>query len=147
MMVESAFCTNCGAVVGEDWEFCESCGSRQPIGEPATGGIVEEGAQTSSSPSAPRPASATALAALEQGTPTATYLFVIGGAFILAGIIYLFATAGFPPGITTTYEYHADGSTSTSSSPDTVEVIITVALFVIGAVAMRASQAARPSGR
>lgn len=144
MMAETAFCTSCGAVVGEHWELCEACGARQPVEVTATGRTVDEGARASAGSSTPRPAATTPLSGHGQATPAATYLFWLGLLCVVAGIVYLFATAGFPPGITTTYEYHADGSTSTSTSPDAVEGIITVALFLIGAVLMRASRAAKP---
>jgi len=146
MATETAFCTSCGAVVGENWEFCDACGASQPVEVTAIGRAANEGTQASPTSSAPMPAPAAPLAGLGQGTPAATYLFAFGLLFALAGVIYLLATAGFPPGFTTTYEYHADGSTSTSTSPDAVEGIVTVALFVIGAVLMRASRAAKPSG-
>ncbi len=131
----------------ENWEFCEACGAEQPVEVTAVGRAADDGAE--SQPSAPTAGSSATnpLAGLGQGTPAATNLFVIGCLFAVAGVIYLLATAGFPPGITTTYEYHADGSTSTSTSPDAVEGIITVALFVVGAVFMRASRAAKPPGQ
>lgn len=147
MTAETAFCTSCGAVVGENWEFCQACGAEQPVEVTAIGRAAEDGAETHLNA---HPAGSTVtnlLAGSGQGSPAATNLFVIGCLFTVAGIVYLLATAGFPPGITTTYEYHADGSTSTSSSPDAVEGIITVALFVIGAVLMRASRAAKSPGR
>lgn len=147
MTAETAFCTSCGAVVGENWEFCEACGARQPVEVAAIGREAEEGSQASPIASATGPAPPTPLAGLGQGTPAATYLFALGVLCVLAGVVYLLATAGFPPSTTTTYEYHADGSTSTSISPDLVEGIITVGLFAIGAVLMRASRAAKPSGR
>jgi hypothetical protein len=147
MTAETAFCTTCGAVVGENWEFCEACGARQPVEVTAVGRAAQEDTQATPSSSAPRPTTATPLSSLGQGTPAATYLFAFGLLCVLAGVVYLLATAGFPPGTTTTYEYHADGSTSTSTSPDLMEGIITVALFLIGAVLMRASRAAKPSGR
>jgi hypothetical protein len=139
MTAETAFCTSCGAVVGEHWEFCEACGAKQPVEVAAIGKVAEARL------SAPAPIGSTPLSGMGLRTPAATSLFVIGGVFIFTGIIYLLATAGFPPGTTTTYEFHPDGSMSTSTSPDAVEVIVTVGLFLIGAVLMRASRAANSS--
>ena len=144
MTVETAFCTNCGAVVDETWELCEACGAEQPVAVTAIGRAAAPPAEAPSS--APAPAWSIPLVRLGLRTTAATYFFVIGAVFIVAGIIYFLATAGFPPGTTTTYEYHPDGSTSTSTSPDTVEVLITIGLFVIGAVLMRASREANSSG-
>ena len=42
-MSTGAFCTSCGAVVGDSWEFCEACGARQPVGE--AGAAVETSAE------------------------------------------------------------------------------------------------------
>lgn len=127
-----------------NWELCEACGARQPVEVAAIGQAAGEGG---GGPTGSAAVGSTPLAGLGLRTPAATYFFVIGGVFILAGIIYLLATAGFPPSTTTTYEFHPDGSTSTSTSPDAVEIIVTVGLFLIGAVLMRASQAANsPSG-
>lgn len=147
MMAETAFCTSCGAVVGDNWEFCEACGAKQPIEVAAIRRVADDGAESQPSAPAAGPSATAPLAGLGQGTSAATNLFVIACLFAVAAVIYLLATAGFPPGITTTYEYHADGSTSTSTSPDLVEGIITVALFVVGAVFMRASRAAKPPGQ
>lgn len=145
MTAETAFCTSCGAVVGENWEFCEACGAEQPVEVTAISNAAGEG---ETRPAVPTSVGSTPLAGLGMRTPAATYLFVIGGVFIVAGIIYFLATAGFPPGTTTTYEFHSDGTSSTSTSPDTMEVIVTVGLFLIGAVLLRASRTANsPSGR
>ncbi len=143
MNAETAFCTSCGAVVGGSWELCEACGAKQPVEVTAIG--ESAGGGGGNPPSAPSAVGSTPLAGLGLHTPAATYFFVIGGMFILAGIIYLFATAGFPPGTTTTYEFHSDGTTSTSTSPDVVEFVISAGLFVVGAVLMRASRAANSS--
>jgi hypothetical protein len=140
MTVETAFCTSCGAVVGQTWEFCEACGIRQPVELTAIDQEVEKAADLR--PSISTSVGSTPLTGSVPRTPAATYLLVIGGAFVVAGFIYLIATAGFPPSFTTTYEYRLDGATSTSTSPDTVEVIITVVLFLIGGVLLRASRAA-----
>lgn len=143
MIAETAFCTSCGAVVGENWELCEACGARQPVDVAAIGRGADGG--NGAPPSTPSSLGSAPLAGPGLHNPAATYLFVTGGVFIVAGIIYLLATAGFPPGTTTTYEFHSDGSTSTSTSPDAVEAIITVGLFLVGAVLMRASRAANSS--
>jgi hypothetical protein len=144
MAAETAFCTSCGAVVGESWEFCEACGTRQPVEVTAIGESAAEAAETP--PRTSTPVGPTPHVGLGQRTPTATYLLAIGGAFTLAGIIYLLATAGFPPGTTTTYEFHPDGTTSTSTSPSAIEFLISLGLVVVGAVLMRASRAANSSG-
>lgn len=34
----TAFCTSCGAVVGDSWEFCEACGAPQPVEEAGAAG-------------------------------------------------------------------------------------------------------------
>ena len=140
MAAETAFCTSCGALVGESWELCEACGARQPVEVAAIGKGVE------ALPSISTSVGPTPHVGLGQRTPAAANLLVVGGVFILAGLIYLFATAGFPPGTTTTYEFHSDGTTSTSTSPSTVEFAISFGLLVIGAVLMRASRAANSSG-
>lgn len=147
MTAETAFCTDCGAAVGADWEFCGACGARQPVEVTAVGRAAEESVWAQ--PGAPglRPTARTPLAGPSQVPPATTYLLALGCLFVLAGVVYLLATAGFPPGTTTTYEYHADGTTTTSSSPDIVEGVITVALFVIGGIFLRAARAAKPSGR
>jgi hypothetical protein len=147
MMAETAFCTSCGAVVGKDWELCEACGAEQPVEVAAIGQAAEDEAETRPTAPAAAAISTTPVGGAGQRTAAATNLLVIGCLFLLAGVVYLLATAGFPPGITTTYEYHPDGSTSTSTSPDMVEGIVTVALFGIGAVLARASQVAKSSGR
>lgn len=130
--------------MGDSWEFCEACGAKQPVEVAAIGRAANDGAKSQPSGPASGSSATNLLAGLSQGTPAATNLFLIGCLFVVAGVIYLLATAGFPPGITTTYEYHTDGSTSTSTSPDLVEGIITVALCVVGSVFIRASRAAKP---
>jgi hypothetical protein len=145
MPVETAFCTNCGAVVDETWELCEACGAEQPVEVTAIGKATALAGEAPSS--APAPDWSAPLTRLGLHTTAATYFFAIGAVCIVAGIIYLLATTGFPPGITTTYEYHPDGSTSTSTSPDTVEGLINIGLFVIGAVLLRASREANSSSK
>jgi hypothetical protein len=144
MASETVFCTSCGALVGESWEFCDACGTRQPVSVAAVGEAADKGVQTSPSTSAP--VGPTSQVGLGQRTPAATNLLLIGGAFMLAGIIYFLVTAGFPPGTTTTYEVHSDGTTSTSTSPSIIEFAISFGLLAIGTVLMRASRAAGTPG-
>lgn len=134
----SAFCTKCGAVVGETWQSCEACGALQRI-EPGAGNAVRP-ALPPLAGSQPKTKQAT--------PPTATYLAVIGGVLIVVGIILFLVAFGFPPGTTTTYEVTANGTTSESTSPGTLEAILPILLCVVGGVLLRASKVVKsPTGR
>ncbi len=137
----TAFCTSCGAVVGEHWDICEACGAKQPVEVAASAPPPLPGARrTHTDFNSSQWMSA---AGLSTDIPAATYLLWIGVAFIVVAVIYMLATAGFPPGTTTTYEVRADGSLTTSTSPDVVEAVINVSLFVVGGIFIRASRAAK----
>ena len=85
---------------------------------------------------------------IDSGDPSvATYLYVIGGTCLLAAFIYLLATAGFPPNTTTTFEYGANGSVTESPSPDTLEFLVCIVLFVVGGILVRAGKAASAESR
>jgi hypothetical protein len=141
MASETAFCTNCGAVVGEGWESCRACGTAQPVDVTAVGEAAGSAPARATNDFWSRSFRSLGI---DGGDPSvATYLYVAGGACLLAAVIYFLATAGFPPSTTTTYEFHPDGTTTTSSSPDTLEFLISFGLFVIGGVLVRAGKAAR----
>jgi len=65
----------------------------------------------------------------------------IAGYVICAlGVILLIVAAGFPPGITTTYEYAADGTMTESSDPGWFELIVYAVICAVGAMLARAAE-------
>lgn len=132
-------------MVGDGWGSCRACGAAQPV----EGTTV--GRSTAEKPAAgPTDFWGRAFQGLgiDGGDPSvATYLYVIGGACLLVGVIYFLATAGFPPHTTTTFEYGPDGSVTESTSPGTVQFLVCLGLVVVGAILVRAGRAASAESR
>jgi hypothetical protein len=145
MTPETAFCDKCGAVVGETWDACGACGAPRSAGSSPVGNSDAQG-----SPPAPTDFWSRWLKSvgIDSGNPiVANYLYAIGGICVLIAVIYFLATAGFPPSTTTTFEVGPDGSMHESTSPDMLEVLVQLALFVVGGVLIRAGKAASAESR
>jgi hypothetical protein len=131
--------------MGENWDSCDACGMPREIEVTAVGKAHEVNRSA-----APTDFWGKAFRSLgiDDGDPSvATILYVIGGIFLVAAAIYFLATAGFPPGTTTTFEYQPNGTVTESTSPDTLEFLLSFLLFVIGAVLVRAGAAASSARR
>jgi uncharacterized membrane protein len=140
-----AFCTNCGAGVDESWEFCGACGAEQPVAAVAAAGVVADPVAIVTDDVTTPSIKLESPIVLGRRSSASTYLTVAGVALMLVGAILFFVAAGFPPSFTTTYEYSSSG-VSSSTSPGDGEVIVNVALMILGAILVRAGRAADSSG-
>jgi hypothetical protein len=131
--------------VGDGWRSCGACGVAQPV-KAVVGG--EAAGVRTPAPSTDFWSRTFRSLRIDHGDPSvATALYAIGGAFLLAAIIYFLATSGFPPHTTTTFEYGPNGSVTESTSPDTLEILLSILLFAIGGILLRAGKAASSESR
>lgn len=68
---------------------------------------------------------------------------MLGIALVVAGLVLLFAKAGFPPKITTTYSYNAAGGVTKTTSPSDTTIAISVGLLLVGSILTKSGSGRR----